>query len=183
LPRTVGFNTVKRGQYPLFLFNNILESKLLDINKISALINDKISETQLFLVELLVKDSSIKVILDGDKGVALKDCVTISKYIENSLDRDLFDFSLEVTSAGVGQPLMLLRQYENHMDKEVIVTDIDGKTTRGVLIDVNTESVTICKKLSSKKRKKQLKNGVADEVVLLMKNINHTKATVSFKNN
>lgn len=156
---------------------------MLETKKISGLIEEIISDTQLFLVELLVNDSSIKVVLDGDDGVALKDCVALSKHIENNLDRDLFDFSLEVTSAGVGQPFLLHRQYENHIDKEVTVTENNGETIRGILTDVSDNSVTIKKKLSSKKRKKLTKNGIDDSVVLLLENIKHTKATVSFKNN
>ncbi len=156
---------------------------MLETKKISELIDEIIADTQLFLIELRVTDSSIKVVLDGDNGVALKDCVILSKHIENSLDRDLFDFSLEVTSAGVGQPFLLRRQYENHIDREVLVTENNGETIRGILTDVSDNSVTIRKKLSSKKRKKLIKNEIDDCVVLLLKNINHTKATVSFKNN
>lgn len=156
---------------------------MLERTKISELIEEAIAESQLFLVQLQVNDGSIKVVLDGDKGVALKDCVTVSKHIENNLDRDEFDYSLEVTSSGIGQPFMLLRQYEKHIDKEIIVTDNSGEITRGILAEVSTDSLTIRKKLSAKKRKKLFKNGVDDLVVLLMKNINHTKATISFTTN
>jgi len=156
---------------------------MLETIKISELINEIIADTQLFLVELKVNDSSIKVVLDGDNGVALKDCVTLSKHIENNIDRELFDFSLEVTSAGVGQPFLLHRQYENHIDKEVLVTENNGKTTRGILTSITDKSITLKKKLSSKKRKKLIKIGMEDQVILLLNNINHTKATVSFKNN
>jgi ribosome maturation factor RimP len=61
---------------------------------------------RVFLVDLKVSaDKSIKVILDGDEEVNIKDCINISRAIEVSLDRDEEDFSLEVASAGVGSPL------------------------------------------------------------------------------
>ena len=49
-------------------------------------------------------DNSIKVILDGDNGLRLADCVAINRAVEHELDRDTLDFSLEVTSVGVSTP-------------------------------------------------------------------------------
>ena len=57
----------------------------------------------LFLIEYTVTpDQKIKVFIDGDKGVQLQDCIDISRHIEHQLDREEYDFSLEVASAGVG---------------------------------------------------------------------------------
>ena len=66
----------------------------------------------IFLVDFKVSaDNSIKIILDGDKDVNVKDCINISREIEGSLDREVEDFSLEVASAGVGSALKFPRQY------------------------------------------------------------------------
>ena len=55
----------------------------------------------IFLVELKISaDKSIKIILDGDQELNVKDCISISRAIEGALDRDEEDFSLEVASAG-----------------------------------------------------------------------------------
>ena len=52
----------------------------------------------LFLIKLTVGiDNSIRVILDGDKGISLKDCINISRAIEQQLDREIEDFSLELS--------------------------------------------------------------------------------------
>ena len=62
--------------------------------------------SNIFLVDLKISnDKSIKIILDGDKEVNVKDCIDISRSMEGALDRDQEDFSLEVASAGVGSPL------------------------------------------------------------------------------
>ena len=62
----------------------------------------------IFLVDLKIStDKSIKVILDGDKEVNVRDCINISRAIESTLDRDEEDFSLEVASAGVGSSLKI----------------------------------------------------------------------------
>ena len=72
-------------------------------SKVENLLATALDENpSLFLIELKIgADNSIKVILDGDQGVTLKDCMTISRAIEHQLDREEEDFSLEVASAGV----------------------------------------------------------------------------------
>jgi len=58
----------------------------------------------LFIIDLSIsEDNSIKVVIDGDHGVSVEDCVFISRAIEHNLDREQEDFSLEVTSAGLQQ--------------------------------------------------------------------------------
>ncbi|HCV79928.1 MAG TPA: ribosome assembly cofactor RimP, partial [Zunongwangia profunda] len=65
----------------------------------------------LFLIDLMVtSDNQIRVVIDGDKGVSVEDCMYVSRKVEHNLDREEEDFSLEVTSAGVSEPLQIPRQ-------------------------------------------------------------------------
>lgn len=94
----------------------------------------------LFLIDLEVKQNNqITVVLDGDKSVAVSDCIKISRKIEENFDRETEDFSLQVTSAGVTSPLKVPRQYiknigrklevqtsENHYKAEMVNADKDG---------------------------------------------------------
>jgi ribosome maturation factor RimP len=83
--------------------------------------------TNIFLVDLKISaDKSIKVILDGDKEVNIKDCINISRVIEGALDRDEEDFSLEVASAGVGSPLKFPRQYHKNLGRKLEVISTEG---------------------------------------------------------
>ncbi|TBX70959.1 ribosome assembly cofactor RimP [Flavobacterium silvisoli] len=76
----------------------------------------------LFLVDLSISDSyKITVTLDGDAGVNLQDCIDISRFIENNLDREEQDYSLEVASAGVSTPLKLIRQYKKNIGRTLRV--------------------------------------------------------------
>ncbi len=76
----------------------------------------------LFLVDLSISDSyKITVTLDGDTGVNLQDCIDISRFIENNLDREEQDYSLEVASAGVSTPLKLIRQYKKNIGRTLRV--------------------------------------------------------------
>jgi len=67
----------------------------------------------LFLISLDINSANhIKIVLDGDEGVSVNDCIMVSRGIEHNLDREEEDFSLEVTSAGVSEPLSKPRQYK-----------------------------------------------------------------------
>ena len=60
--------------------------------KVSGLLEEALLEKpSLFLIDVSISDSfKITVTLDGDSGVALQDCIDISRFIENNLDRDSF---------------------------------------------------------------------------------------------
>ena len=82
--------------------------------KVLNLLNQGLeAKPAVFLIDLNITDSNkIIVTLDGDNGVQLQDCVDVSRAIEQNLDREELDFSLEVASVGVGSPLKMLRQYK-----------------------------------------------------------------------
>ena len=80
------------------MFRKLVEdllAKALEERKDLFLISFKISET-----------NEIKIEIDGDLGVLVEDCVFVSRAIEHNIDRDQYDFSLEVTSAGALSPLV-----------------------------------------------------------------------------
>ncbi|OOV28992.1 ribosome assembly cofactor RimP [Flavobacterium sp. LM5] len=91
--------------------------------KVNALIEEALLEKpSVFLIDLSISDAfKIMVSLDGDNGVALQDCIDISRAIENNLDREEQDFSLEVASVGVGSPLKMVRQYKKNVGRTLIV--------------------------------------------------------------
>jgi ribosome maturation factor RimP len=58
-------------------------------------------QPSLFLVDAHIDSAShIRVVLDGDQGVTLEQCMQVSRHIEHNLDREEHDFSLEVGTAG-----------------------------------------------------------------------------------
>lgn len=113
-------------------------------DKVVALLNQGLSEKpSVFLIDLTITDAmKIIVTLDGDQGVTLQDCIDISRVIENNLDREEQDFSLEVASAGVSTPLKLVRQYKKNIGRTLKVktaTDV----IEAVLADANDEFITL----------------------------------------
>ena len=76
----------------------------------------------LFLIDFKVTpDNGVKIVIDGDEGVRLKDCVELSRAIEHNLDREEYDFSLEVTSAGATAPIVNPRQYLKNIGRKLSV--------------------------------------------------------------
>ena len=112
--------------------------------KINQLLVEGLAEKQsVFLIDLTITDSfKIIVTLDGDHGVALQDCIDISRAIEHNLDREEQDFSLEVASVGVGSPLKLKRQYKKNISRTLIVK-LAAETIEAQLVDANDDFITL----------------------------------------
>ena len=117
-------------------------------NQVTTLLNDALEEDgSLFLIDFsITADNKIKVIIDGDDGVTVQDCMKISRAIEHNLDRDEVDFALEVASAGATAPLVLPRQYKKNIGRKMEVktseTIIEGNLTaateEGIILEWKT---------------------------------------------
>lgn len=137
------------------------------------------SHPELFLIDLeITPDYSVKVTIDGDRGVNLQDCMDVSRTIEHSLDREEFDFSLEVGSAGAGSPLKLPRQYTQHIGRTLKVFH-QGTETEGVLSAANMENITLSWSVREPKPIGKGKHTVQKELVISFVDIE--KATVVLK--
>ncbi len=91
--------------------------------KVETLLSDALAEDgALFLIDFTITTgNSINVVLDGDNGVTVQDCMRISRAIEHNLDREEEDFSLEVASAGAAAPLVMPRQYKKNVGRKLEV--------------------------------------------------------------
>lgn len=97
----------------------------------------------IFLIELNVSaDNNINVVLDGDNGVSIQDCLDASRAIENNLDREEEDFSLQVSSFGVSEPLVFPRQYQKNINRNILINTKD-KTIKGVIQQADDNEVTL----------------------------------------
>jgi ribosome maturation factor RimP len=60
----------------------------------------------LYLIELSISvNNKVQVVVDGDNGVSLSECMRISRVINDNFDREVEDFSLEVTTPDIAHPL------------------------------------------------------------------------------
>lgn len=112
---------------------------------IETLLNDFLEiRKDLFLIDLKISASDdITVILDGDNGVSVQDCLDASRAIEFNMDREEHDFSLQVMSAGLSEPLAMPRQFQKNIGREIEVMLNDSTTIEGELLNVDEEKITL----------------------------------------
>lgn len=102
----------------------------------------------IFLVEVRVKPiNNLKIYLDGDQGITIEKCVQINRALYKKMEESgLYpagDFSLEVSSAGLDEPLKSLRQYKKNIGRLVEVILLDGSRKEGKLTEVNEEGIVL----------------------------------------
>ena len=111
---------------------------------VQKLVEEAIADnSRLFLIDLSFLDGNkIIVIVDGDDGVSVKECVRISRHVEHNLDREIEDFSLEVTTPGATTPFTNIRQYKKNVGRVLEITT-DLENIEGTLIGVTDEDITL----------------------------------------
>ncbi|WP_235021546.1 ribosome maturation factor RimP [Chitinophaga eiseniae] len=130
-----------------------------------------------FLVEIRIKPTNnIKLFIDGDKGIPVDKLVSFNRKLYALLETsEIFpdnDFSLEVSSPGLDEPLKLHRQYLKNIGRKVEVTLLDGAVKEGTLLTVTDDSITIEETIGKKKETKQTE--------LKLNEIKHTKVCIVF---
>ncbi len=112
--------------------------------KVKELLDAGLAEDEsLFLIDFSISpDNKINVVIDGDNGVTVSDCVKISRSIEHNLDREEVDFSLEVASAGATAPMVMPRQYKKHIGRKLAVETEETKY-EGNLTAANEEHIVL----------------------------------------
>ncbi|HLV14359.1 MAG TPA: ribosome assembly cofactor RimP [Xanthomarina sp.] len=111
---------------------------------VENLLKEGLEEKQhLFLIDLTIsEDNSIKIVIDGDTGVTVEDCMFVSRAIEHNLDREEQDFSLEVASAGATSPLVNVRQYKKNVGRTLEIKTND-KVIEADLLDATDNHIVV----------------------------------------
>jgi ribosome maturation factor RimP len=102
----------------------------------------------IFLVSIRIKPiNNFKIFLDADNGLGIEKCIKINRALYRQMEEmGMYpdgDFSLEVSSPGIDEPLKLHRQYKKNIGRFVAVTTLDDKKPEGKLTAVTEESITI----------------------------------------
>ncbi|AYN06728.1 ribosome assembly cofactor RimP [Flavobacterium sp. F-65] len=149
--------------------------------KVNVLIAEGLLEKpSIFLIDLTITDAfKIIVSLDGDNGVLLQDCIDVSRAIENNLDREEQDFSLEVASVGVGSPLKLVRQYKKNIGRTLIV-NTNGEKIEAELVDANEDFIILSWEAREPKKIGKGKETVQKEQQIPYTEIKEAIVTVTF---
>ncbi len=155
---------------------------MIDKNMLILLVEEYLKDAPNYLVDLTVGvDNSIIVEIDNDEGVDIDDCAALNRHLEAHLDRDIQDFELTVTSAGLTSPLKTRRQYHKYRGKEMEVLTRAGIKHSGVLLSADDEAFTLrvtrMVKLEGAKRKKE----VEEDLSFRYDDVKHTKYLIRFK--
>lgn len=153
----------------------------MDQDLVRKLVNEAVGENDsLFLIDLsFLPSNKIKVIVDGDEGISLKECVRISRHVEHSLDREEEDFALEVTSPDITQPLTVERQYKKNINRTLKVKTEEGEI-EGTLVDVNEEGISLRWKTREPKPIGKGKVTVEKNASIAYQNIKEAKVKITF---
>ena len=111
--------------------------------KVKELIDQAMAEhTDLFLIDYMIStEYKVTITIDGDHGVTLQDCIDVSRIVENNLDREEQDFSLEVASAGATSPLKLPRQFKKNIGRKLKVVTLTQEKFEGTIVDADDTQV------------------------------------------
>jgi ribosome maturation factor RimP len=149
--------------------------------KVLAVLNSKLMDrSDLFLIDCTINDANkITIAIDGDNGVVLQDCIDLSRAVEDGLDREEQDFSLEVASVGVGSPLKFVRQYIKNIGRTLIVKT-DNDKIEAELVDANQEHITLSWSAREPKKIGKGKETVQKSLQIPYSDIKEAIVTINF---
>jgi ribosome maturation factor RimP len=132
-----------------------------------------------FLVDIRIKPTNnIKLFIDGDEGIALSDLIGYNRKLYKQLeDSNMYpdgNFSLEVSSPGLDEPLKLFRQYRKNAGRYVEIDLLDGNKKEGRLLETTEDGVVI-ETETGKGKKKEIK-----QETILFDQIKKTKIQIKF---
>lgn len=135
----------------------------------------------IYLVDLSIdKNNRISIELASKEGVSIDDCISLSKFIESSLDREIEDFELEVASAGISNPFKILRQYQDSIGQEIELLVKGGIKHKAILLDANESFVEIEIEKKIKLEGKKKKETIKETIKVDMLDILQAKRVISF---
>lgn len=162
----------------LLLFCNMISEPQIQAikDKVEALIG---TEPELFLVEIRVKPTNnIKVFIDGDRGVSIDKLVQYNRRLYKQIEEEgMFpggDFSLELSSPGLDEPLKLHRQYVKNIGRQVEIIKNDGIKLEGKLLSVTENEITIEEQRGKAKKMEIIQHTIPFE------NIKTTRIQIKF---
>jgi len=110
------------------------------------------SKAGFILIDVIVRGNErnrvIEVFIDGEKNITAEDCAEVNRNLTEIIEKEkiiTFSYRLDVSSPGTNRPLIYLKQYLKHIDRQLEVTyNSDGtkKRLKGTLKNINGEQLT-----------------------------------------
>ncbi len=154
---------------------------MIDKKTIQGIIEKEIENSDLYLVETKVSsDNTISVMIDSFAGVPIIKCIELSRAIEGQLDREVEDFELSVSSAGIGQTFQVIQQYHKNVGKDIEVLTCEGEKNIGKLLIVGENEIEIEVEELVKVEGKKKKQLITKTLSFTFDQIKSTKDIITF---
>jgi len=171
--------TLRGLESPLLL---AMQAIMMDKKRIEKILEDYLQESGKFVVDLQISTGNvIQIALDSDTGIMIEDCVDMTRFFEKTFDREEEDYELKVSSYGIDKPLLILRQYNKVIGRDILVKIKEGIEKRARLENANKNGITITyqlKKGGAKQKEQAFKDG--DTETLTFDDIEYVKEIICF---
>lgn len=155
---------------------------MIEKSRITQLAEEHLASSDNYLVDVVIKPGNIIIVeIDNDDAVCIEDCISLSRYLEDNLDRESEDFELEVGSAGITSPFKILRQYIKNVGNEVDVLLKNGVKFAGVLKSADENGIVVSIEKQIKPEGAKRKMTVQEDLAYTFNEIKNTKYLIRFK--
>ena len=153
----------------------------MDQTKVKDLVQEALALNEsLFLIDLEISiNNKIQVTVDGDHGVPLSECIRISRNVNDNLDREEEDFSLEVTTPDISHPLKDKRQYIKNINRILKVKTAEEEL-EGTLVEADNDKIVLNWKAREPKLVGKGKVTVQKTATIDYKDIKEAKVKIVF---
>ncbi len=159
----------------------LFPGKMIDKNEIKAIAEKFLENSSDYLVDINITPGNIITVeIDNDNGVNIDNCISLSRFIESNLDRDIEDFELTVTSVGLTTPFKSFRQYKKSEGKEVEVLTKKGEKLKGLLVSSSETDFTIEVSKMQKTEGSKRKTEVIESITMPYSDVKQTKLLIRF---
>lgn len=149
---------------------------------VTQLIEAKIAKTDMFIVDVTVRPGNvIDVTLDSDAGITIEACTGVHRHLLHEMDREVEDYSLEVSSPDLTKPLMVLRQYIKNIGRDLAVKKADKSKIEGRLLAANEQEITLLTEQKEEVPGKKGKKLVEREITIPFTEMTEAKVMIRFK--
>lgn len=153
----------------------------MDEKKVKDLVDEALALNEsLYLIDLSISaNNKIQIIVDGDNGVPLSECIRISRSVDNNFDREEEDFSLEVATPDIAHPIKVKRQYIKNINR-ILKVKTSEEEFEGTLAAADDDKIILNWKAREPKPIGKGKVTVEKTATIAHKDIKEAKVKIVF---
>lgn len=155
---------------------------------LEMLLTPFLEEGRIFIVDIQIKPSrssqKVTILVDSDEGITIQECTSISRRLAKQLEElDLFAdaYTLEVSSPGLDQPLVLPRQYHKNVGRDLKITLKTGDIVKGKLLEVLSDEAVLIGLPEPKKKPKVPVDPETYRQTIQLESVSKAFVEISFK--